>query len=286
MVPPIAIMLRGLRGPCRAGAALACLLALVWAAPARAGAATSPSGASLRDGVSSVAWAIGILDPHVSLAGLRGAGGQSSGGSLVVPATGAPAAPKSPRPDRAAKHIVAPPHAAPGELPPASAGTNGTSFARTTHHVGLASRDSFGYGSQSGGPMTTLLGGIALAPASAPPAIQAAVDAANSISTTPYVWGGGHAGFNARGYDCSGAVSFALHGAGFLSQPLDSGQLMHWGVPGPGKWLTVYASPSHAYAVIAGLRWDTVGDAHGTGPRWHPEGPYPTGFAVRHFPGY
>ena len=287
MVPPLARSRRGRRSLGCAGAALAGLLALVWVAPAAAGGAGTPAGgASLRDGVSSVAWAIGILDPHVDLAELRGSGGQgSTGQSLVVPATGAPAPPKT-APKQAPKHTVAAPKTAPGELPPASAGSNGTSFARTTHHVGLASRGAFDYGSQTGGPTTTLLGGIALAPPSAPPAIQAAVDAANSISTTPYVWGGGHASFNARGYDCSGAVSFALHGAGFLSQPLASGALMHWGVPGPGKWLTVYASPSHAYAVIAGLRWDTVGDARGTGPRWHPEGPYPTGFAVRHFPGY
>ena len=268
--------------------ALGCLLALVWVVPAAAGGAgIDASGASLRDGVSSVAWAIGILDPHVNLAELSGSGGQGSpGGSLVVPATGAPAPPKAAKPKPAAEQKQKAPKTAPGELPPASAGSNGTAFAHTTRNVELASRGAFDYGSQTGGPTTTLLGGIALAPPSAPPAIQAAVDAANSISTTPYIWGGGHASFNARGYDCSGAVSFALHGAGFLSQPLASGALMHWGVPGPGKWLTVYASPSHAYAVIAGLRWDTVGDASGTGPRWHPEGPYPSGFAVRHFPGY
>jgi membrane-bound lytic murein transglycosylase B len=128
--------------------------------------------------------------------------------------------------------------------------------------------------------------GLAAAPASAPPAIKAAIAAANSIATTPYVWGGGHASFYSYGYDCSGAVSFALYGAGLLDTPLTSGSLESYGEPGPGKWITIYANATHTYMVIAGLRWDTVGDASGTGPRWHAEPPYPEGFVVRHPAGY
>jgi cell wall-associated NlpC family hydrolase len=128
--------------------------------------------------------------------------------------------------------------------------------------------------------------GLAAAPASAPPAIKAAIAAANSIATTPYVWGGGHASFYSYGYDCSGAVSFALYGAGLLETPLTSGSLESYGEPGPGKWITIYANATHTYMVIAGLRWDTVGDASGTGPRWHAEPPYPEGFVVRHPAGY
>jgi membrane-bound lytic murein transglycosylase B len=128
--------------------------------------------------------------------------------------------------------------------------------------------------------------GLAAAPAAAPPAVKAAIAAANSIATTPYVWGGGHASFYSYGYDCSGAVSFALYGAGLLDTPLTSGSLESYGEPGPGKWITIYANATHAYVVIAGLRWDTVGDAHGTGPRWHAEPPYPQGFVVRHPAGY
>jgi hypothetical protein len=131
-----------------------------------------------------------------------------------------------------------------------------------------------------------LLNGIALAPPSAPEAIKAAITAANTIVGRPYVWGGGHASWYSRGYDCSGAVSYALGGGGFLATPLNSSRLESWGEPGPGRWLTVYASASHTYAVIAGLRWDTVGDARGTGPRWHPALPYPQGFVARHPPGY
>ncbi len=121
-------------------------------------------------------------------------------------------------------------------------------------------------------------------PAAAPPAVQAAIEAANSIATTPYIWGGGHGSFESSGYDCSGAVSFALNGGGFLSSPLDSTGLETWGDPGPGQWITVYANSGHAWMIIAGLAFDTVG---GPGPRWH-SSPVdsPEGFIARHPSGY
>ncbi len=121
-------------------------------------------------------------------------------------------------------------------------------------------------------------------PSAAPAAIAAAIEAANSIATTPYIWGGGHGSFESSGYDCSGAVSFALNGGGFLSSPLDSTGLETWGEPGPGKWITVYANAEHAWMIIAGLAFDTVG---GPGPRWH-SSPVdsPEGFVARHPPGY
>ncbi|MGE5408432.1 MAG: lytic murein transglycosylase [Syntrophothermus sp.] len=128
--------------------------------------------------------------------------------------------------------------------------------------------------------------GLASAPSSAPPAVKAAIAAANSIVGTPYVWGGGHGSWYSYGYDCSGAVSFALYGAGLLDTPLTSGSLESYGEPGPGRWITIYANATHTYMVIAGLRWDTVGDVHGTGPRWHDAPPYPEGFVVRHPAGY
>ena len=124
----------------------------------------------------------------------------------------------------------------------------------------------------------------ASAPASAPDAIKAAIAAANAIATTPYIWGGGHGSFESSGYDCSGAVSYALHGGGFLESPLDSTGLETWGEPGPGHWITVYANAEHAWMMIAGLAFDTVG---GPGPRWH-SSPVdsPEGFIARHPPGY
>jgi peptidoglycan hydrolase CwlO-like protein len=124
--------------------------------------------------------------------------------------------------------------------------------------------------------------GTATAPANAPEAVKGAIAAANAISDMPYVYGGGHGSFEASGYDCSGSVSYALHGGGLLSTPLDSTGFMTWGESGPGEWITVYSNPGHAYVVIAGLRFDTSG---GAGPRW--QGPRdPAGFVATHPPGY
>ncbi len=124
----------------------------------------------------------------------------------------------------------------------------------------------------------------ASAPASAPQAVKDAISAANAIAFTPYIWGGGHGSFESEGYDCSGAVSYALHGGGFLESPLDSTGLETWGEPGPGTWITVYANAEHAWMVIAGIAFDTVG---GPGPRWHdPWVDSPEGFVVRHPAGY
>jgi len=120
----------------------------------------------------------------------------------------------------------------------------------------------------------------ASAPASAPQAVKDVIAAANAIATTPYVWGGGHGSFESSGYDCSGAVSYALHGGGLLESPLDSTGLTTWGEPGPGRWITVYGNSGHAWMVVAGLAFDTSG---GAGPRWHADWPNsPEGFIARH----
>jgi len=144
-----------------------------------------------------------------------------------------------------------------------------------------------GTGLETAGPTAVLTGDLASAPQSAPAAVKAAIAAANSIASTPYVWGGGHGSWYSYGYDCSGAVSFALYGAGLLTTPLTSGSLESYGEPGPGDWITIYANATHTYAVIAGLRWDTAGNPEGvSGPRWHAEPPYPDGYVVRHPAGY
>jgi cell wall-associated NlpC family hydrolase len=172
-------------------------------------------------------------------------------------------------------------------LPPASAGTNGTPHSSPPGVGGhLVARAPAPSNPEAAEATATYVSGIALAPPDAPERITGAINAANTIVGRPYIWGGGHGSWYAQGYDCSGAVSFALAGGGFLASPLTSGQLESWGAPGPGRWLTVYASPTHAYAVIAGLRWDTVGDASGTGPRWHLAGAVPDGFVARHPSGY
>jgi hypothetical protein len=129
----------------------------------------------------------------------------------------------------------------------------------------------------------TLVDGRAVAPPNAPAAVKAAIAAANRIAHTPYVWGGGHLGWRARGYDCSGAVGYALHGGEMLETTMVSGQLAYWGLGGVGRWITVYANYHHVYMVIAGLRFDTRGDPPGvTGPRWHTDRVSPRNFAARH----
>ncbi len=131
-----------------------------------------------------------------------------------------------------------------------------------------------------------LVRGRAIAPIDAPAAVKQVIAAANRIRTKPYIWGGGHGRWWDRGYDCSGAVSYALRGGAFLESPLPSGPMERWGSAGPGRWITVYANAGHAYAVIAGLRWDTAGNSSGTGPRWHSDMASSAGFVARHPPGY
>src|SRR5215210_2861178 len=136
--------------------------------------------------------------------------------------------------------------------------------------------------------------GRALAPASAPTRIKRVIEAANQIINKPYRYGGGHRPFGRQldtGYDCSGSVSHALHGGGFLRSPLPSGALMNWGLNGPGRWMTVYTHGGHAYLVVAGLRFDTSmrdPDAPGpaTGPRWSRTLRRSAAFVPRHPRGY
>jgi peptidoglycan hydrolase CwlO-like protein len=125
-----------------------------------------------------------------------------------------------------------------------------------------------------GGQTATLVNGRAIPPANAPVAVRSAIEAGNRIIGLPYVWGGGHGSFESSGYDCSGTVSYALHGGGFLSSPLDSSGLTTWG------------SSGHAYVVIAGLRLDTSGTVGGSGPSWSTEMRSSSGFVARHPDGY
>lgn len=128
-----------------------------------------------------------------------------------------------------------------------------------------------------------LVAGRAIAPAGAPAVVKQVIAAANHIRHRPYVWGGGHRSWFTRGYDCSGAVSYALHGANLVSTTMVSGQFEGWGDAGPGKWITVYANAEHVFMVVAGLRFDTRGDPFGTsGPRWHRAWVDPLRFVPRH----
>ena len=115
----------------------------------------------------------------------------------------------------------------------------------------------------------------------APVAVSRAIAAANRIASFPYRFGGGHRSFSDSGYDCSGSVSYVLHGAGRLGSPLDSSGLMSYGAPGPGRYITIYANPSHAYMIIRGRRYDTTGRAE-TGSRWQQVFRSTAGYVVRH----
>jgi hypothetical protein len=133
--------------------------------------------------------------------------------------------------------------------------------------------------------------GKAIAPANAPAEVQMAIEAGNQIRKYPYRYGGGHRSFFDSGYDCSGAVSYVLHGAGLIDSPLPSGDLASsWGSLGKGRWITVYANGGHAYMVVAGLRFDTsaVGEKlnQGSGPRWRATKRPPRGYAAKYALGF
>jgi hypothetical protein len=140
----------------------------------------------------------------------------------------------------------------------------------------------------------TIVDGRAIVPAGAPRRVSSVITAANRLVEKPYRYGGGHTAFSSRldsGYDCSGAVSYALYGGRFLRAPLPSSSLMSWGRHGPGRWITVYAHGGHAYVVVAGLRFDTSmrdpgAPGPGTGPRWSRTLRRSDAFVARHPGGY
>jgi hypothetical protein len=138
-------------------------------------------------------------------------------------------------------------------------------------------------GQTTPGSRARLRDGLAIPPANAPARVVRAIEAANSIESKPYEYGGGHETWIDNGYDCSGAVSFALgkYGARVLDSPMPSGSFINWGEPGPGRWITTYANKGHMYVVIAGLRWDTS-QTPGDGPGWSKTKLVQPGYSVRH----
>ena len=181
-------------------------------------------------------------------------------------------APASPRKLSAALGLVATAAvlALPTTAPAASSGGVGPGGSTTT-------------GQTTPGSRAKLVDGKAIPPADAPARVVRAIEAANRIEDMPYDYGGGHARWIDDGYDCSGAVSFALgkYGAKVLDAPMPSGSFTNWEKPGAGKWITTYANKGHMYAVIAGLRWDTS-NTPGDGPGWSKTGITSDGYSVRH----
>jgi cell wall-associated NlpC family hydrolase len=135
------------------------------------------------------------------------------------------------------------------------------------------------------GSLARYVNGLAAAPMSAPAAVQNIIWAGDQLVGLPYIFGGGHASFVSPGYDCSGTVSFALHGAALLTSPEDSSEFEVWGSHGVGRWITIFSNPGHAYMTVAGLRLDTSAADDPTaeqGPRWRPLRQGNEGFTIRH----
>jgi len=170
----------------------------------------------------------------------------------------------------------------------AFASTGGTST--TAHQTGGVSPNDPRFAPAKRGK---IVAGLAVPPVGAPPEVVNVINAANQIVKMPYRYGGGHKSFIDSAYDCSGSVSFALHGANFVTSPLDSSSFMKWGLAGKGKWITVYTNPGHAFVMVAGLRFDTgfrtnrnvPGTFPGSGPRWGKARPT-AGFRARHPNGF
>jgi cell wall-associated NlpC family hydrolase len=135
------------------------------------------------------------------------------------------------------------------------------------------------------GTTARFVDGLAAAPEGAPAEIQAIIWAGNELIGLPYIYGGGHGSFVSPGYDCSGTVSYALHGADLLAAPEDSSEFEGWGAAGDGRWVTIFANGGHAYMTVAGLRLDTSpaeDPANLEGPRWRPLRQTNGGFTIRH----
>src|ERR1700726_1231556 len=127
-------------------------------------------------------------------------------------------------------------------------------------------------------------GALAIPP-TVPEVVQKVIAGANEIADFPYVFGGGHASFVDNAYDCSGSVSYALAAGGLLSAPETSGELESWGVPGPGKYITVLANAGHTYMYVNGMLYDTAGRSGVYASRWLLGSVNNAGFVARHWPG-
>lgn len=115
--------------------------------------------------------------------------------------------------------------------------------------------------------------------------------------TPGYLLGGGHgiplADVSAyQRLDCSSSTSKVLYEGG-LFEPrqyaIVSGEFDEWGVPGPGKYFTVYYNHEHVFTRLHKTKWwrfDTSphGDG-GRGPQLRYLPRFTGGFATRHFQG-
>ena len=146
--------------------------------------------------------------------------------------------------------------------------------------AGPRSHGRYGY-NYVPGKTATLEDGRAVAPASAPRAVRAAIEAGNRIAGLPYRYGAGHTRELSSAYDCSGSASWVLCEAGLLDEPTISTAFRRYGERGPGRWITVCARDGHVFLIVAGLRFDTAMSG-GDGPHWTTRGRPMSGAILRH----
>jgi cell wall-associated NlpC family hydrolase len=178
-----------------------------------------------------------------------------------------------------------------GAAPGTSTGGNTASTTSGAASTSCVSAAGLGVPLTSGPRAVLLPDGQAEAPADAPAAVKGIIAAGNQIVGKPYVYGASHGlPLNEVGaaYDCSSSVEHLLWGGGLLPVDFDaaSSELESFGQPGPGRWVTIYASADHVFMYVAGLRWDThnaAGPDDGTtGIGWHPLVREDDGFVARH----
>lgn len=250
------------------------------------GSATSNGATVYLDGSSGGATAFQTVKTAGGRFGATGSGGPTGGATAFKPSSGA---------SGGATAFQTPSGVSGSSGPTGASGATGPTGVsgpiRATGSTGASGPTGTTGSTGATGPTTPgslaqiLPSGLAVAPANAPAAVREAIDAGNELIGKPYVYGGGHKSFISTGYDCSGAVSFALHGGGLLASPLDSTDFETWGAAGTGTWITIYTNPAHAFMDIAGIRLDTstAGDPGGkSGPRWRPLLRSHDGFLARH----
>lgn len=227
----------------------------------------------------------GASGAAASAAGAVGAGGQAA----VAEAPDPEASDSSPAP-ATIHHSAATTPSAAGDKAQVAAGAPSDAEVRrelAQMNAALKAQAQQAQQAQQAPPGGGSIGGSgAFTPPPGVPAVVARVIAGgNAIADFPYVFGGGHASFVDSAYDCSGSVSYALAAGGMLSAPETSGDLMSWGAPGPGKWITVYASVGHVYMYVDGMRFDTSFRSGVFGSRWQAWRRTNAGFVARHWPG-
>jgi hypothetical protein len=125
-------------------------------------------------------------------------------------------------------------------------------------------------------------GHLALLPLGVPARVRAVLVAGNELQELPYGPSGHPDPRGAPEEDCSSTINYLLYRSGVRpigeitrENPLAQ-DYVHWGLPGPGRWMTIYSTDSptpHTFAVIAGLRIDTSHNGTDVGPNRTQDGP-------------